>query len=222
MPIEVLRRILLHLSTSEDGRKKLATIITSFFVFILFMVSIVGSILMAPTDMLTSFFGEEEATKIEAFRGEYQYLNEFPPDAVNIKQTGTYPWPLNGRVTSPYGPRPSLSKSGFHQGIDISTGKNDPIIAVADGTVYRVAADPDSYGMYVIIKHDDGLYSVYAHLAKIYVQKGDRVTARDTIALEGGGKKDPMPGHSTGRHLHFEIRTGPTIKYAVNPIKYLK
>lgn len=128
-------------------------------------------------------------------------------------------------ITSPYGTRthPITGATKKHTGIDISGTHHTNIFAVADGEV-TFAGVQSGYGNCIEIKHvvnGETIYSFYAHLSKIDVKKGDKVTQGQKIALEGGDpKSDPNPGSSTGHHLHFEIRNAS--KKDVNPNNYIK
>ena len=145
----------------------------------------------------------------------------------NLEYKGKYPMPIKGTVTSWYGYRTSpfnSGKSDFHTGIDISGYKHHAeVSSVEKGTVV-FAGVQRGYGNCILI-HNYGegeeFYTMYAHLSKIYVNKGDKVDRGTVIALEGGGKGDPNPGYSTGHHLHFEVRMNESIKSTVNPSSYI-
>ena len=98
----------------------------------------------------------------------------------------------------------------MHSGIDLAGPYGSPILAVAQGTV--IEADQESgYGNIVKIQHPDGVVTYYAHLSQILVT-GGHVDAGQEIALEGNS------GHSTGPHLHFEVRIDGT---PIDPIPWL-
>ena len=104
-------------------------------------------------------------------------------------------WPLRGALTSRFGPRGGRP----HDGIDIGAPAGTPVMAAADGDV--VFADVHrGYGKVVILRHADGLMTVYAHHRKNRVRVGQRVRRGQTIAEVG------QTGHATGPHLHFEVR----------------
>jgi murein DD-endopeptidase MepM/ murein hydrolase activator NlpD len=105
----------------------------------------------------------------------------------------------------------------FHTGIDIPGPNDEPILAAAAGVV--VVAEQSllggvlvGYGNYVVIAHDGGLLTLYAHLNAVAVNVGDTVIQGEPIGLEGS------TGNSTGTHLHFEVRVG---NEPVDPIGYL-
>ena len=87
----------------------------------------------------------------------------------------------------------------FHPGVDLRASTGTPVMAARDGTVLETGT-LEIYGLFVIINHDGGYQSVYAHLDEILVSEGQIVDAGDRIALSGNS------GVSTGPHLHFEIR----------------
>ena len=105
-------------------------------------------------------------------------------------------FPLPGaRVLSSYGKRHSRS----HTGIDIKIDKHNTIYAAFDGII-RVASSGRGYGNVIVIRHYNGLETVYAHTSKHLVKSGDRVKAGDAIAITG------QTGRATTDHLHFEVR----------------
>ena len=124
-------------------------------------------------------------------------LNTFP-DATPIQLVDSlrsYHYPYIGRITSRYGPR----RGRAHQGLDMSLKVGDPVYAVFDGKV-RLSKAAGNYGNLVIIRHNNGLETYYAHLSERSVQTGDWVVAGQQIGLGGN------TGRSTGPHLHFEVR----------------
>ncbi|MFN8388729.1 MAG: M23 family metallopeptidase [Bdellovibrionota bacterium] len=109
--------------------------------------------------------------------------------------------PIDAEITSGFGTRssPFSGRAQVHQGVDFSIDKLSPVVATADGIV--VNAGPKSgYGNCVIIKHANGVETLYGHLAKVSIQPGDRVCRGEQIGLVGS------TGQSTGPHLHYEVR----------------
>lgn len=99
---------------------------------------------------------------------------------------------------------PQVYNGSGHNGIDFGTRVGTPILAAASGVVIGtgdtdVACNGTSYGKWVLIRHNNGLSTLYAHLSVISVSKGDQVTSRQRIALSGN------TGYSTGPHLHFTV-----------------
>ena len=120
------------------------------------------------------------------------------PEATPIRlvdSLGSYHHPYIGRITSRYGPR----RGRAHQGLDISLKIGDPVYATFDGKV-RMSKAAGNYGNLVIIRHNNGLETYYAHLSERSVEVGDWVVAGQQIGLGGN------TGRSTGPHLHFEVR----------------
>lgn len=103
--------------------------------------------------------------------------------------------PFEGVITSNYGYRDGK----IHRGIDIDLNKGDKIHAAFDGKI-RLARFQGGYGNVVVIMHPNGLETVYAHLSRLKVKAGDIVQSGQVIGLGGS------TGHSTGSHLHFEMR----------------
>ena len=110
-------------------------------------------------------------------------------------ERGEYYSPCNGPITSSFGWRDSTN----HNGIDIDLNKGDEVAAAFNGMV-RVAKVCGGFGNVVVIRHYNGLETVYGHLSKIKVKPGEKITAGQIIGLGGS------TGHSTGSHLHFEVR----------------
>ncbi|MBI2269163.1 MAG: peptidoglycan DD-metalloendopeptidase family protein [Bacteroidetes bacterium] len=106
-----------------------------------------------------------------------------------------YSLPIVGVITSKFGWR----KTANHNGVDIDLNKGDKVVAAFDGVV-RFARFQGGFGNVVIVRHANGLETLYAHLTKIKVKPGQVVNSGDLLGLGGS------TGHSTGTHLHFEIR----------------
>jgi len=139
------------------------------------------------------------------------------PEATQI----VFPLPEGTWVkTSPFGPRvdPITGVQGFHTGTDYGAPLGTPILAIAAGRV-TVAGPASGYGNLIVIEHNIGgqiVASAYGHEERLYVKVGDLVTAGQHIADVG------TEGHSTGPHLHFEIRPGGTNATAVDSDAWLK
>ncbi|HEX9713801.1 MAG TPA: M23 family metallopeptidase [Actinomycetota bacterium] len=106
-----------------------------------------------------------------------------------------FKWPAQGWITSGFGPR----ADGFHHGMDIACRKGSAIRAARNGRVVFVANIP-IYGKTVVIQHAHGYSTLYAHMKRINVRAGRKVGTRQLIGRCGS------TGHSTGNHLHFELR----------------
>lgn len=116
-------------------------------------------------------------------------------------------WPVNGPVTSTFGPR----WGRMHEGIDIGVGSGTSVVAAATGTVI-VAGWSGGYGNLVVIDHHNGIATAYGHNSSVTVSVGQTVTQGQLIAYSGN------TGHSTGPHVHFEVRLNGS---PVDPLGYL-
>ncbi len=106
-------------------------------------------------------------------------------------------WPAKGVITLEFGQ--SSKYQPLHSGIDIAGFKGDPINPAMDGKVIYAGEIFWGFGKHIIIDHGDNIQTIYAHLDKIYVYKGQKVTTSDTIGKEGS------TGWTTGPHLHFQV-----------------
>jgi murein DD-endopeptidase MepM/ murein hydrolase activator NlpD len=125
-------------------------------------------------------------------------------------------WPtLSSEVSSTYGYRkdPFTRRSAFHAGVDIAGKRGDPIFVTADGIV-TYAGYKSAYGYHVVVRHDSGVSTRYAHMLKnLSVETGQKVNQGDQVGELGS------TGRSTGPHLHYEIiKNGSTI----DPMPYMK
>jgi murein DD-endopeptidase MepM/ murein hydrolase activator NlpD len=122
-------------------------------------------------------------------------------------------WPAHGWLTGTFGGRPDpfTGEPGFHQGLDISTERGEPIYATADGTVESASYTGD-YGNLITVRHDFGLSTRYGHLSGFNVALGASVKRGDVIGFVGS------TGRSTGAHLHYEILANGKL---INPLTLL-
>jgi len=123
---------------------------------------------------------------------------DFLPDEINIllvRDSADFCFPVANPKTSNYGWRWQRG----HHGVDIGLNTGDPVRCAFSGVV-RVASRMGGYGNCVVVRHPNGLETLYGHLSKINVQPNQPVTAGDVIGLGGS------TGNSTGPHLHFECR----------------
>lgn len=112
-----------------------------------------------------------------------------------VKDSSEFCFPVRNTKSSPYGWRWERA----HRGVDIQLHTGDPVSCAFDGVV-RLAKPMGGYGNCIVIRHYNGLETVYGHLSKINVKRNQRVKAGDIIGLGGS------TGRSTGPHLHFEVR----------------
>ncbi len=118
-------------------------------------------------------------------------------------------WPVAApRVTSRFGTRWGRP----HEGIDMMAPIGTPVLAAAEGNVIYAGDQVRGYGNMVVLKHGDGLVTVYAHNSRLLVRAGDSVTVGQEIARVGD------TGRSTAPHLHFEVRRRDV---PVDPIPFL-
>jgi len=117
-------------------------------------------------------------------------------------------WPLRVPVGDAFGPR----GAGFHPGIDLPAPAGTPVRAAGVGRVAFAGPTAGGYGNLVVIKHSDGVTTMYAHLARVLVVRGQGVTVGSLVGLVGS------TGDATGPHLHFEVRVRGA---AVDPIPAL-
>lgn len=136
----------------------------------------------------------------------FAYEDAVLPDSVVVPMKG-WSMPAEGtRITDTFGYRPRRGR--VHQGLDVKVLTGDTIRAAFDGKVRVAAYERRGYGHYLIIRHPNGLETVYGHLSKKLVGENDIVHSGDPIGLGGN------TGRSTGSHLHFETRI---LGQAINP-----
>jgi murein DD-endopeptidase MepM/ murein hydrolase activator NlpD len=117
-------------------------------------------------------------------------------------------WPVTGPISSYFGPSHPLGID-----IDLYNNPNAPIVAAAAGTVTFAGGDPCcSYGLYVIVDHGAGVTTLYAHLSRIAVSQGQKVTQGQLLGYGG------RTGYATGNHLHFEVRINGNV---IDPLTVL-
>ncbi len=162
-------------------------------------------------DYMDNIFNEEEEPEMDIYTEGWDSGTVNPYRSADVPETkkidvSNYAMPTNGYVTSPYGYRPRFRR--MHKGIDLKVQIGDTIRAAFDGKVRLTKFERRGYGYYVIVRHENGLETVYGHLSKFLVKPDEYVKAGDPIALGGN------TGRSTGPHLHFETRY---MGYAINP-----
>src|SRR5262245_52851425 len=135
-------------------------------------------------------------------------LRPLLPDGGWARGSPVFTWPVDGEVTSRFGPR----HGRFHDGIDIAAPQGTPVFAAADGEV--IFSDVlGGYGKVVIVRHAGGYLTLYAHNAVNRVHEGQRVRRGTRVATVG------QSGHVTGANLHFEVRKD---NRARDPLRYLR
>ncbi|MEW1723860.1 peptidoglycan DD-metalloendopeptidase family protein [Streptomyces sp. NPDC093109] len=129
--------------------------------------------------------------------------------------SGDWYLPVDGPAGTPYHQKGPAWSSGYHTGIDFAVPTGTPVRAIGPGTVVT-SGQGGAYGYQVVIQHEDGKYSQYAHLSSLKVDAGQSVDGGTPIGLSGES------GNTFGPHLHFEIRTGPDYGSDISPIPYLR
>ncbi|MBO7458717.1 MAG: peptidoglycan DD-metalloendopeptidase family protein [Paludibacteraceae bacterium] len=170
---------------------------------------------MAPKFMMgdTTLFTHHPADSLyrniwtDARVNPYGALFDSLKDDVHIPMEGFH-LPHPGYITSGYGWR----RYRMHKGTDIKVQIGDSIRSAWDGQVRIVGWDPRGYGYFVVVRHDNGLETVYGHMSRPIVDEYERVKAGDVLGLGGN------TGRSTGSHLHFEIRY---LGEAMNPESFI-
>ena len=150
---------------------------------------------------VTAVIQQREAERLSLLGLSDYIYDEHPPSASGLI------WPVQGKLTSPYGQR----WGRLHAGIDISARTGTPIRAANVGEVIY-AGWRGGYGNAVIIDHGDGLATLYAHQSRIAAGTGQTVERGEIIGYVGS------TGNSTGPHLHFETRIGGRPR---DPLNYL-
>lgn len=148
----------------------------------------------------------------------------------NVGSTTSWGWPTNSgyTITSYYGyraPIPGLyGSTNFHSGLDIAgTGYGSPVKATNNGTIYSITPEwvngvKNSYGNHIIINHNNGYYTLYAHMSSFEpsITVGSTVTRDSIIGYVG------CTGTCSGPHVHYEIRTCPSYGCITDPLRYYR
>lgn len=161
--------------------------------------------------LLADRLKKKEAVESEISSLEAQIKTVIDPSSVPSSGKGVLKWPLAKIIITQYfgntafaSANPQVYNGKGHNGVDFGTPVGTPVMAARQGTVLGFG-DTDltcpsaSYGRWVLIKHDNGLTSLYAHLSVIKVSKGDSVDMGQVIGYSGN------TGYSTGPHLHFTV-----------------
>ena len=152
---------------------------------------------------------EAEQARVQAALQASAASNGFNPGVAGpVRQgSGSYVWPVNGPITSGFGPR----WGRLHAGVDISAPEGTPIRAAASGKVVLLGWT-GGYGNYTCVQHGGGTSTCYAHQSRYGTSMGASVSQGQVIGYVGN------TGHSFGAHLHFEVRINGS---PVNPAGYL-
>ncbi|MEU0159580.1 transglycosylase family protein [Streptomyces sp. NPDC006261] len=153
-----------------------------------------------------------EAERAERRRAAPQPQKQAPAERA-VKRSGMSA-PVSASTGTAYRQAGSWS-SGYHTGVDFPVPTGTSVKAVASGRVVS-SGWAGAYGYEVVIRHEDGKYSQYAHLSALHVKEGQSVSGGQRIARSGS------TGNSTGPHLHFEVRLGPGYGSDIDPLAYLR
>lgn len=139
-------------------------------------------------------YGTFTSSKVHPYKVDLSKMTDTIPLTL-LHSECDYAHSVCGKINSDFGYR----RSRFHYGIDVDLNVGDNVLSSFEGMV-RVAKYDKTYGKVIVVRHQNGLETLYAHLSKFEVEVGDYVEAGDVIALGGN------TGRSTGPHLHFEVR----------------
>ncbi|MFH1121714.1 MAG: M23 family metallopeptidase [Bacteroidota bacterium] len=152
-----------------------------------------GDIIFVPSEVVNS--NRWDTLYIRTGRTDFSQLSEPKTILLNNPGEGRFCFPYKGKVISPYGPRGKR----FHAGMDIKLEQGDTVRSAFTGKV-RIARVMSGYGKMIVIRHTNGLETVYGHLSKLLVTVNQEVRAGEVIGLGG------RTGRATTTHLHFETR----------------
>lgn len=183
------------LITIWSYRKELYVVISAFLIVL--ALPIIGVIILANTG-----FNVVSDTLVHVDQINHT-IALFDPKGVKYKDLHVNTsWPVRGVITLGFG-ESDLPYQPFHTGIDIANPQGqigDNIIAMMPGKVINEEELSWGYGKYIVIDHGNNVTTLYGHLSKIFVIKGQDVKAGEIIGQEG------QTGWATGPHLHFEVR----------------
>jgi murein DD-endopeptidase MepM/ murein hydrolase activator NlpD len=178
-----------------------------------------GEDMKAAASPLANKAGKKEKKRIKQDMNDPEKLQEIAEKSILAIQSpegasgSNLDLPVKGRISSTVGLRPDPINGDIrmHKGIDIAIAEGTPVKPVASGKVAYSGMQP-GYGNMVIIQHEDGMISIYAHHLRNLVKSCGRVTKETVLAYSGS------TGHSTGPHLHFEAwQAGTNVTSAFLP-----
>ncbi len=153
---------------------------------------LVDSVAMIP--FFNEYASDWNNSKVHPYNVDLTKMTDSIPLVLSHSECD-YAHSVCGDINSEFGYR----RNRFHYGIDVDLNVGDDVLASFEGII-RIAKYDKTYGNVIVIRHQNGLETLYAHLSKFEAQVGDYVQAGDLIALGGN------TGRSTGPHLHFEVR----------------
>ncbi len=156
---------------------------------------------------------EEFEAQLRAYEEELQYILD--PSSIPPAGKGVLSWPLANVTITQYFGNTEFARSGAyngrgHNGIDFRASPGTPVYAALMGEVVEVnhgVAPNCQYGKWILIKHGNGLTTLYAHLSEIEVVKGQRVSTKELIGFSGN------TGYATGPHLHFTVYASDAVSF---------
>lgn len=152
-----------------------------------------GDIIFVPSDVVNN--ARWDTLYIRTGKTDFSKLDEPRIILLNNPEDGAFCFPFKGKLISPYGPRGRR----FHAGMDIKLETGDTVRTVFSGKV-RIARVMSGYGKMVVVRHNNGLETVYAHLSKMLVKTNQEIKAGEPLGLGG------RTGRASTTHLHFETR----------------
>ncbi len=168
--------------------------------------------------LLADRLAKREALEREVAEFESLIRVEIDPNSLPKTGSGVLSWPLDSvKITQYFGNTPFASKNpqvyngGGHNGIDLRASLGTPVKSVGFGTVVGsgdtdASCDGVSYGKWVLIRHNNGLSTLYAHLSLVKTYKNEEVSTGDVIGYSGN------TGYSTGPHLHFAVFASAAVR----------
>ncbi len=187
-------------------RKELKYVATVFFLVLLLPVIAVLFITKAGIDVVSDALVTVNSNTLAV-----EIRNPLDGN-ITLSLDGPFLWPIIGRIRLEFG-ESNLPYQPLHTGIDIAGKSGDPIVAFMSGKVIYADEISWGYGKHIVLDNGNNITSVYAHLSKIYVEKGQEVSQGKLIGARGS------TGWSTGPHLHFETRV---YGIPVNPLVFLQ
>jgi murein DD-endopeptidase MepM/ murein hydrolase activator NlpD len=136
-------------------------------------------------------------------------ISEHVVSSLHPPTMGNMRWPVKGKIISEYGAKPNGLKN---EGINIAVPEGTGVRAAESGVVAYAGNELKGYGNLVLIRHEGGWVTAYAHAKELFVKRGDTVKRGDVIAKAG------QTGSVSSPQLHFEVRKGAT---AMDPVKFL-
>ena len=156
---------------------------------------------------------EEEEVEAQIIKKQKEIQAKIAAGQISFDPGTGWQWPVPGRykITSTFGPRihPITGLPGNHTGTDVAAPKGTAILA-ARGGVVTISTYNNSYGNYVVVQHDNGIATLYAHMSSRAVSEGQIDTQGQTLGYVGS------TGSSTGNHLHLEFRVNGKRQDALN------